>query len=219
MLWRPSTNTEYGTIGHLFAVSKESVCMIVHAVLLFIISPILKSKMIKFPKGAELDRVLHGYEEKWGFPQCGGAIDGSHIPIIGPNVDRANYYNRKGWYSIILQAVVDDRYRFTDIMEGCPGSVHDARVFANSKLFKKGEDGTLFPNINREISGVQVPVVLLGEPAYPLLPWLMKPYSDDVYLQLSSARMTVENSFGRLKGRWRCLLNRNDTCIRKIPIW
>ena len=178
-------------MGHLFGVSKDFACTIVHAVL-YIISPTLKSKMIKFPKGAELDRVLHEYEEKWGFLQCGGAIDGSHIPIIGPNIDRANYYNRKGWYSIILQAVVDDRYRFTDIMEGWPGSVHDARVFANSKLFKKGEDGTLFPNINREIS---------------------------VYLQLSSARMTVENSFGRLKGRWRCLLKRNDTAQGRSPLW
>ena len=77
-------------------------------------------------------------------------------------------------------------------MEGWPGSVHDARVFANSKLFKKGEDGTLFPDINLEISGVQVPVVLLGDPAYPPFTLgLMKTYSDDVYLQLSSARMTV----------------------------
>ena len=30
--------------------------------------------------------VVRGFEEKWGFPQCFGAVDGSHIPIIPQDV-------------------------------------------------------------------------------------------------------------------------------------
>ena len=58
--------------------------------------------------------------------QCVGAIDGSHIPIAGTAMNHTDYYNRKGWYSVILQGVVDHSYRFLDINVGWPGSVRDA---------------------------------------------------------------------------------------------
>jgi hypothetical protein len=37
-----------------------------------------------------LKNVVRGYEESWGFPNCGGVIDGTHIPIIAQSESHVN---------------------------------------------------------------------------------------------------------------------------------
>ena len=93
-----------------------------------------------------MKNVVRGYEESWGFPNCGGAIDGTHIPIIALSESHGDYLNRKGYYSLIMQGVCDNKYISRDINIGCSGRVHDARVFVNSEIFHKGETSTLFPS-------------------------------------------------------------------------
>lgn len=70
-----------------------------------------------------------------------------------------------------------------------------------------------------------MPVVLLGDSAYPLSTWLMKPYPEGAGVTphqlkfnhiLSSCRMAVERAFGRLKIRFRCLLKLNESHITFI---
>ena len=51
---------------------------------------------------------------------------------------------------------------------GWPGRVHDARVFSRSSVYKRASEGSLFPRMGREINGVSVPILLIGDPAYPL---------------------------------------------------
>ena len=143
-LWRLATTTDYRTIGHLFGVSKMAVCLIVKEVCSAIVE-VLLLRYIKVPTGNSLKEVIHGFKHKWGFPQCAGAVDGTHISIMSPRDFPADYFNRKGWHSIIMQGMVDHLYRFTDIYIGWPGRVHDARVFGNSTLYQKGVNGTLFP--------------------------------------------------------------------------
>ena len=144
-----------------------------------------------------------------------------YLYILPPCDSPSDYYNRKGFHSIVPQALVDHQNRFLNVYVGWPGSVHDARIFSNPEVFTKGQSGRLAPNTVRIIGGVSVPVVILGDPSYPLLPWLMKPYpgaglsvkEKKFNSRLSRARVVVECAFGRLKGRWCSLLKRNDIKI------
>ena len=154
-IWKLATNIEYRTLSELFGIGRSTVCEIVNDTCQQMVMNLLP-KYVKIPKGDRLKEVVDGFELTKGFPQAVGAIDGTHIPIIRPEQSPADYYNRKGYYSIIMQGLVDFRGIFMDICIGWPGKVHDARVFSNSEVYKKGMQGTLLPDWKKEISGVQV---------------------------------------------------------------
>ena len=163
---------------------------------------------VRFPTGQTLKQVIRGFDAKSGFSQVAGAIDGTHIPIIRPQVNATHYFNRKGFHSLVMQAVVDFRDVFTDVYIGWPGRVHDARIFSNSDLYLKASNGQLFLDQTRTINGHSLPIVIVGDPAYPLLPWVMKPYPEYAGMpqkqrkfnfRLSKARITVEHAFGLLR--------------------
>lgn len=59
-----------------------------------------------------------GFLDKWGIPQCVGSIDRSHIPVRPTSMKHTDYYNGKGWYSVLIQAVADVNYLFTDLNIG-----------------------------------------------------------------------------------------------------
>ena len=69
--------------------------------------------VIKWPNGDDLKKVVESFKTNWCFPHCAGAIDGTHIhmPIVAPKECPADYYNRKGFYFLVMQVVVDHRYR------------------------------------------------------------------------------------------------------------
>ena len=109
-LWCLATPTEYCTIVHLFGIAHSTVCEIVHETCCFVVDVLLK-EYIKFPTGNCLTSVVDEFKTKWGVPQCVGAIDGCHVPISALNHLHTDYYNRKGWYSLLIQRVVDANYR------------------------------------------------------------------------------------------------------------
>lgn len=161
-LWYLATNTDYRTIGHLFSVSKAIVCMVTKEVCAAIVR-VLLPRYIRVPIGDELKNVVEGFKDELGFPQCAGAVDGTHIPIISPEECPVDYFNRKGFHSIVMQGMVDHLGRFMEVYIGWPGRVHDARVFVNSSLYKRGQDGTLFLDWKETICGKEVPLLVLGD--------------------------------------------------------
>ncbi|CAM2110865.1 unnamed protein product [Caretta caretta] len=218
-LWKLATPDSYRSVGNQFGVGKSTVgaavMQVAHA-----IKDLLISRVVTL---GNVQVIVDGFAAM-GFPNCGGAIDGTHIPILAPEHQAAEYINRKGDFSIVLQALVDHKGRFTNINVGWPGKVHDARIFRNSGLFQKLQEGTLFPDQKITVGDVEMPICILGDPAYPLMPWLMKPYtgsldsSQELFnYRLSKCRMVVECAFGRLKARWRSLLTRLDLSETNIP--
>ena len=159
-IWKLATNVEYRTLSALFGVGRSTVGMIVLETC-EAIARYLLPRYVEIPQGDRLKEIVDGFETRWGFPQVAGAIDGSHIPILRPDKSAADYFNRKGYYSIIMQAMVDFRGLFMDVYIGWPGKVHDARVFVNSSLFAKRMSGTLLPDWKRTLSSVQVEMFLL----------------------------------------------------------
>ena len=141
-----------------------------------------------------------------------GAVDACHIPIERPRENEHAFVNRKGFHSIVLMGVCDERLLFTDICVGWPGSVHDSRIFKNSPLGRA--------LISRE-RVLPDDCFLIGDSAFQLDPWLITPFrnsqmGDDgpgltgatkrhFNRTLSSARVVVEHAFGVLKARFRRL--------------
>ena len=88
-------------MGPLFGVARCTVCVIVHDTCATIIRK-LQSHYITFPVGDYLQSVIDGFEGKWQMVQSASAIDSHHIPVGPPALNHTDYYNRIGWYSVIL---------------------------------------------------------------------------------------------------------------------
>uniref|UniRef100_A0A8C4VVC8 Putative nuclease HARBI1 n=1 Tax=Gopherus evgoodei TaxID=1825980 RepID=A0A8C4VVC8_9SAUR len=217
--WKLATPDSYRSVGNQFGVGKSTV----GAAVLQVAKAIIKLLLRKVVTLGNVQVIVDGFAAM-GFPNCGGAINGTHIPILAPEHQGTQYIKRKGYFSMVLQALVDHKGRFTNIHVGWPGRVHDARVFRSTALFKWLQQRTYFPDQKITVGDVEMPVVILGDPAYPLMPWLMKPYTGSLdsgqelfNYRLSKCRMVVECAFGRLKGRWRTLLTCSDLSQTNVP--
>lgn len=97
---------------------------------------------------------------------------------------------------------------------GAEGRQSDGGIFKNSNMGKCFEQKAFkLPNAKPvEMEGPSLPYVLLGDEAFPLSTYLMRPYprsgeldlSKKVFnYRLSRARRMVESAFGILAARWR----------------
>lgn len=221
-LWRLATGNSYRTIRLTFGIGR---CTAVNVKDEFCTALLQRANdFIKFPKTeAKTRQSIQEFQDISCFPQVVGALDGSHIPIRVPKEDPNKYVNRKSFHSIVLQGVAGANGKFLHVSTGYAGSIHDARVLRMSSLVPVIENSDILHSPTRQRT--QVKPLIVADPAYKLTTWSMKPFPQtraltdsqrDFDKSLSSARVVVEQAFGLLKGRWRCLLNKLDESVEKV---
>lgn len=167
------------------------------------------------PTTADYEQVAKRFYEIWKFPHCIGALDGKHCRIKCPAHSGSMYFNYTKTFSIVLQGVTDDHYKFLFIDVGGFGKQSDGGTLRASDLGRLMEQNKLCIPEEKCLpdSNIKVPHVFIADEAYPLCENLMKPYSkkalgdaEEVYnKRLSSARKTIECAFGILFAKWRIL--------------
>ena len=173
----------------------------------------LHEEVMPTPTPEDWLRISKDYQKCWQFPNCVGSIDGKRIVLQALCNSGSMFYKYKHTFSIVLLAVVDANYRFTYIDVGAYGSQSDGSVFSNS-TFGKALNSSTLPLPNAQMlpnSEKTLPVVFVGDEAFPLKENLLRPYpgknldyNKRVFnYRLSRARRTVENTFGILASKWR----------------
>lgn len=163
------------------------------------------------------------FHEMWQFPHCIAAIDGKHVQILAPKNSGSMFHNYKHTKSIVLLTLVDASYRFVVADVGAFGKNSDGGILSRSEMgqrFARNEmdipEADLLPG-----STVTAPYTMVGDEAFALSDYLLRPYPGTqarnnsskrrFNFRLSRARRIVENGFGILTQRWRLYL-------RPIPL-
>ena len=230
-LYRLGRGDYFYTISEMTGLGASTVCAIVSEVSSALIECLWEREITAYmPKNeAEFLEKIHDMEQLWQFPGCWAAVDGCHISIKCPPGGLESckeYHNFKNFYSIILMSMVDAKYRFIWGSCGFPGNSHDSIIFQSTEIWNKIQEKDYLPLIAKNVGDCELPPVLLADSAFPLKPWLLKPYSNAVLTpkqrnfnyRLSRARMVVESAYGMLKGRWRVLLRKCECSTDQVKM-
>ena len=95
------------------------------------------------PTENDWKQIEHRFSTRWNFPNCIGVLDGKHIMMRAPPNSSSMFYNYKGFFSIILMALVDADYQFVFVDIGQYGSNGDSGVFKGSLFGQNYMNGTL----------------------------------------------------------------------------
>ncbi|XP_060582559.1 putative nuclease HARBI1 [Ruditapes philippinarum] len=218
-----ATGASYSDLMYSFRVGSNTISKFVPEVLDAIIQEYSEEVLPAVVTAEQWQQIADDFRTKWNFPHVCGALDGKHVRIKNPKNSGSLFYNYKGFFSIILLALVDANYKFIWVSVGANGSASDAQLFNNTELRTMLEENNLGLPDPDPLPGddMNTPYFLIGDDAFPLRTWMMKPYSrrnltneERIFnYRLSRARRVVENAFGLLAMRFQCLLG----CLNQMP--
>ncbi|XP_075755465.1 uncharacterized protein LOC142818592 [Pelodiscus sinensis] len=87
-LWKHATPDSYRSVRNQFGMGRSTVGV----VLMQVVKAINRVLLRRVVHLADTDAVIRGFGTL-GFPNCGGAIDGTHIPICAPEHQASQYVN------------------------------------------------------------------------------------------------------------------------------
>lgn len=161
------------------------------------------------------EKSAEGFKNVWQFPNCIGAIDGKHVTIKCPKNTGSNHFCYLNKFSIVLMAIVGPEYQFICVDIGGYGKNSDGGIFEASNMGRRFENGTMNVPKEKNLPGKSepCPYVLIGDEAFALKPFLMRPFpyrqsrthhrKEKYNTSLCKARRVVENAFGMLAQKWR----------------
>ncbi|CAK1587982.1 unnamed protein product [Parnassius mnemosyne] len=173
---------------------------------------------------AEWRTIAKGFEERWQFPNCLGAIDGKHVRIVPPPGSIATYYIYKKIFSIVLMACANANYEIIWCEAGVNGRRSDGGAITETRFYKKlNNHDSNIPNKKKpQNSTKNLPFVFVADKAGNL----MKPFGKNaltperrVYnYRLSRARRVIENVFGIMTRRFRIFNTAINLSIQRIDL-
>lgn len=160
--------------------------------------------------------VAEKYFDKWNFPNCLGGIDGKLLNVQRTVVQ--NNFKKKLTLQFMMQIVADADNKIISSHLYYSGNSSAGASFIQSPLYSLME--SYDPEIPEPISlplttdDIQVPYVFLGNEEFPLLPHLMRPYTDAKHIsdeerifnyRLNRALHCVEKTLTMMLSKWRLL--------------
>ena len=135
-------------------------------------------------------KIAKEFTERFQFPNCVSAVVGKHIRSKKPNRSGSLLFNYKGYFSLVLLAVVYAGGKFVIVDVGSRGSNNYAGVFSRSEFGKRLiADRLGLPQDTDSDTGLLFAFV--GDDAFPLRGNLMKPFPNRQLTQRKSFSIIV----------------------------
>ena len=174
-----ATGDKYPTLQYSYRVSRSTISLFVPEVCRAICEE-YKNEVVQCPRTPqEWQAVAVDFKNHWNVPHACGAIDGKHVALRCPPITGNLYHNYKGFFSVVLLALVDANYKFIWCDVGGLGTMSDCQIFNESELKQWLDDDSInvpalepLPHDDRD-----TPFLLLGNDALALRTYRMKPYS------------------------------------------